>query len=129
MIPPDMGMNSGSRLFIDLFDSLGKLALDMAADAAKNRAYRNRKRVGQTLRPGIDTPLWNALATRVRVHLNKRGSKSNLARILGVPRQRVNDYFVVGSQAPDAERTLQLLFWLIDRENPGAITKKPVPTQ
>jgi len=124
-MPLDMGMNSGPRLFIDLLDSLGMLALDMAADAAENRANRNRKRVGRTRRPGVDTPLWNALVARVRVHLKKRGAKSNLAGILGVPRQRVNDYFVAGSQAPDAERTLQLLFWLIARENPGAIKPKP----
>jgi len=100
-------------------------ALGMTADAAKNRANRNRKRVGRTRRPGIDTPLWNALAARARVYLKKRGAKSNLARILGVPRQRVSDYFVAGSQAPDAERTLQLLFWLIARENLGAIETKP----
>ncbi len=124
-----MGMSSSSRLFIDLLDGLGQLALSMAKDAAKNRAFNKRRRIGLTRRPGIDTPLWNALAARVRIHLKKRGAKTNLGRILGVPRQRVHEYFVAGSQAPDAERTLQLLFWLIDREQPGAIPNKPVATQ
>lgn len=123
------GLNSGTRLLVDLIESIGMTALEMAREGAQRRASRNRKRVGQTRRPGIDTPLWNALAARVRVHLGKRGAKANLARILGVPRQRVNDYFVAGSQAPDAERTLQLLFWVIDREHPGAIPTKPVATQ
>ena len=122
------GLPPSADLIIGLLSDIGWAALEISADAAKRRTRRHRKRVGATLRPGLDTPLWNAVAARVRIHLTKRGTQANLARHLGLPRQRVHDYFVAGSQAPDAERTLHVLFWLIDRENPGAIKLKPVDT-
>lgn len=65
-----------------------------------------------TLRPGPDTPMWNALVLAVRPHLRRRGSKINLGRELGLPPQRINEFFVARTAAPDAERTLALLRWL-----------------
>ncbi len=127
-MPPDPRLPASADLIIGLLSDIGWAALEFSADAAKRRTSRNRKRAGATLRPGLDTPLWNAVAARVRSHLTKRGTQANLARHLGLPRQRVHDYFVAGSQAPDAERTLQVLFWLIDREQPGAIKVKPAGT-
>ena len=65
-----------------------------------------------TLRPGPDTPLWNQLVRQVRPHLRRHGSKAQLARLLGVPRQRLHESLKAGSASLDAERTLLLLGWL-----------------
>lgn len=48
-------------------------------------------------------------------HLRKRGTKTNLARLLGVPRQRLQDFLNTRTAAPDAERTLLLLCWVAAR--------------
>lgn len=92
-----------------------------AEETAKSAraAYKERKRIrrGATLRPGPDTPLWNELVTAVRAHLTKRGDKARLARILGVPRQRVHQYLRSATACPDAERTLLLLAWVHARRS------------
>lgn len=68
---------------------------------------------GGTLRPGpMSTPLWNKLVAQVRPLLKRRGEKAQLARLLGLHRQGINEYFVSGSRMPDAERTLLLLEWI-----------------
>jgi len=64
------------------------------------------------LRPGPETPCWNELVRQVRPHLRKYGAKSQLARLLGLPRQRLQDCLKAGSASLDAERTLLLLGWL-----------------
>lgn len=81
----------------------------------RRRAFRlaRRPRVGATLRPGRDTPLWNALVAEIRPHLKKYGAQVNLGRLLGLDRQAVHTYFVARTRMPDAERALQLLTWLI----------------
>ena len=71
-----------------------------------------RPKLGGTLRPGKETPLWNALRAQIRPHLTKRGDQAKLGRLLGLPRQRVQAFATAGSQMPDVERTLQLLAWL-----------------
>jgi len=78
-------------------------------------ADRRRRggKVGRTLRPGRQTPLWNELRTQLRPHLKKYGAQANLGRVLGLPRQRINAFVTGCGQMPDAERTLQLLAWLI----------------
>lgn len=107
-------------------EQLGDLALALyeAAEEAARAALAERRRArtddaaaprGRTLRPGADTPLWNELAAAVRPHLATRGAKAKLARILGIPRQRVHDYLQAGSAAPNAERTLLLLCWVAAR--------------
>jgi hypothetical protein len=81
-----------------------------------SRAFRiERPRVsrGATLRPGKNTPLWNELRALLRPRLRKYGEQVNLGRLLGLPRQRINAYVTSRKQMPDAERTLQLLAWLI----------------
>ena len=81
-----------------------------------SRAFRiepKRARHGSTLRPGKETPLWNELRAQLRPQLLKYGQQVNLGRMLGLPRQRINSFVTGGGQMPDAERTLQLLAWLI----------------
>jgi hypothetical protein len=115
---------------IGLLGELGSLAVDHAQRAAQRHKDARRPRRGSTLRPGDDTPLWSAVVEKVRPHLRVRGAKANLARVLEVPRQRVHDYFVTGTQMPDAERMIHVLLWLASRETPGAakaITKSPKP--
>ena len=41
-----------------------------------------------------------------------RAIQAQLARLLGLQRQAVNEYFVSNRRMPDAERTLLLLEWL-----------------
>lgn len=95
---------------------LSELLLDAAVAMAEQapQAFRIGRtyRGGATLRPGAETPLWNELRAQLRPHLKAHGSQANLARILGLPRQRIND-FITGKKMPDAERTLQLLAWLL----------------
>jgi len=99
------------------------LLVDLAAwliEAAYDAATQKRPRPSQpkssgcnlTLRPGSDTPLWNELVRQIRPHLRKRGSKAKLARLLGLPRQRLQDCLKAQSASLDAERTLQLIGWL-----------------
>ncbi len=70
---------------------------------------------GATLKPGGATPLWNELAAAVQAQLVRRGEKANLARVLGLPRQRIQDLLRTRKHLPDAERTLLLLVWLQTR--------------
>ncbi len=81
------------------------------------KAYRlepeRTKRGGRTLRPGKQTPLWNQLRAQLRPQLRSYGQQVNLGRMLGLPRQRINAFVTGGGQMPDAERTLQLIVWLV----------------
>ena len=52
------------------------------------------------------------LVRQIRPHLRRYGAKAKLARLLGVPRQRLQDCLKVKSACLDAERTLLLLGWL-----------------
>jgi len=82
------------------------------ARASARRRLAPRRKAGGTIRPGRETPLWNRLAGQVRPLLQQRGEKTRLARLLGVHRQAVNEYFTGRSRMPDAERTLLLLEWV-----------------
>ena len=108
-----------TEVLTGLLSELSALAGEQAQRAAQRRAEARRPRKGATLRPGDETPLWNAVAEKMRPHLRVRGAKSDLARVLGVPSQRVHEYFVAGTQLPNAERMLHILLWLADRENEG----------
>jgi hypothetical protein len=94
------------------------LAAEESASVVR-AAYKERKRRrrGATLRPGADTPLWNELVVAAREQLSGHGAKARLARILGVPRQRVHQYLRDTTACPDAERTLLLLAWVQARRN------------
>jgi hypothetical protein len=107
---------------LKLADALVTVAQELTRAAARVAPARTRQRRGSTLRPGPQTPMWNALVLAVRPLLKPYGQKSKLARLLGVPPQRVHDYFLARRAAPDAERTLLLMHWLLQRRqglNPG----------
>lgn len=106
------------ELAIRLFEA----ALDAASRADTARRARRRPRRGITLQPGPDTPLWNELVRQVTPHLRKRGSKVRLARLLGVPRQRLQVCLKAQTACLDAERTLLLLGWLAARSRGRELT-------
>lgn len=91
-------------------------AAETTAHAVARYRYVRRRRRYRMLRPGLDTPLWNELAAAVNVYLRRRGEKAQLARVLGVPRQRIHKILVEQSACPDAERTLLLLCWVAARQ-------------
>ena len=97
--------------------SLMEAAVEAARHNAKKILRLRRPRRGQTLHPGVDTPLWNVLAGAVEAQLTRYGEKARLARVLGLPRQRVHDFLRARRHLPDAERTLLLLAWLHARRN------------
>jgi hypothetical protein len=78
--------------------------------------HRYRRRIGATLRPGPATPLWNALVRQAQPLLRKRGTKAQLARLLWLPRQRMQDCLKARNAALDAERTLLLMCWVAARQ-------------
>lgn len=98
-----------------LWDAGARLAFE-ASDAAKRVTTRKRKG-GTTLRPGEATPLWNALAAELRKELAEHGQQARLSRVMGVPRQTINAWLTRGARMPDAERTLQLVAWLLARRS------------
>lgn len=105
-----------------LVEKLIDTAVDAARRARTKPVPRRRQRVQVTLRPGPDTPLWNELVRQVRPHLRKYGSKAQLARLLGLPRQRLQDCLKARAACLDAERTLLLLGWLGFFQRGGELT-------
>lgn len=98
---------------IDLVsEAFAELTRMSIARAQSWRGPRPRVRRWQHLRPGVDTPLWNALAAAVATQLRRRGEKSRLARFLGISRQRLHLLIVAKRAYPDAERALLLQLWL-----------------
>ncbi|HWA88043.1 MAG TPA: hypothetical protein VG710_17575 [Opitutus sp.] len=97
--------------------SLMEAAVEVARRNAKILLRSRRPRRGQTLHPGIDTPLWNVLASACEAQFTRYGEKARLARVLGLPRQRVHELLRARRHLPDAERTLLLLAWLHARRN------------
>jgi hypothetical protein len=94
---------------------------------AARKSYKEHTRVsrGATIRPGPDTPLWNELAIEARGQIRHYGEKANLARFLGIPRQRLHQYLMEKSAGPDAERTLLLLAWVHARRSGVALPVAP----
>ncbi len=101
---------------LDLPAEMVVILLEAAVDTARANARftpdRRRGRRGQTLKPGVETPLWNELSRAVRIRLRRHGEKARLGRLLGLPRQRVHELLMSRRHLPDAERTLLLLVWL-----------------
>ena len=93
---------------------LAVLLMETAIKAIRSSAgpARKRPRKGQTLRPGPDSPLWNALSSAARAQCKARGDRVKVGRILGLPRQRITEMLRSRKHLPDAERTLMLLVWL-----------------
>ncbi len=92
------------------------------ADAAVAGAHRvqmslkkTRANPGRVRHPGVDTPMWNALAGELRGALQVHGTKVRLARYLGIPKQRLSDYLRGQRRLPDAELTLRMLHWLAEQ--------------
>jgi hypothetical protein len=102
-------------LFFELAEDLFSSSMNGASRAADARRRRRAPKRGLTLQPGPDTPLWNELVRQVQPLLKKRGSKAQLGRLLGVPRQRIHVCLKAERGALDAERTLLLLAWLRGR--------------
>jgi len=96
-------------------DGLAYVAREITRAAAAKASGRKSRKRGGTLRPGENMPLWNALVLAVKPLLKKRGEKIKLGRIIGVPPQRIHEYFVARTASPDAERTLMILWWLRQR--------------
>lgn len=99
------------RLWLDL----GGLLADAAEAGARRvtKAMRSRRRGSYTTRrPGAESPLWNICAAQLREELKPLGAKVRLARFLGIPKQRLNDFLTGGTRLPDAELTLRMLNWL-----------------
>jgi hypothetical protein len=98
------------------FWSLLDPALDAAVAAASRRVHRalrpRRTKAYKTRKPGLATPLWNVVAVMIKRELKPYGAKVRLARHLGIPRQRLQDFLNARSRLPDAELTLRLLHWL-----------------
>jgi len=92
-------------------------ALSSVGRASARQRQAPRRKVGATIRVGADTPLWNRLVEEVRPLLKGRGEKAQLARLLGVHRQAVNEYFVSRQRMPDGERVLLLQEWLRVRKS------------
>jgi hypothetical protein len=101
------------ELPIELAIALMDAATSSVRTAVEQHRRKGRPRRGETLKPGADTPLWNELVAAVRAQLTGRyGEKVKLGRVLGLPRQRVNDFLHNRAYLPDAERALLLLVWL-----------------
>jgi hypothetical protein len=68
-------------------------------------------------RPGPDSTFWNALTELLRAELHPIGSKVRLARYLGIPKQRLNDFLTGRTRLPDAELALRMLHWLAEKRS------------
>ncbi len=105
--------------YIELLTEIAEAAFIASRESIEKHQTSKRRKSGpnrQSMRPGIDTPLWNELRKRIQFHTSKHGAKAVLARELGLPRQRLHQFLREGSAMPDAERTLLLLGWLIQQE-------------
>lgn len=110
-----MSAKSGIHPALDPWIELAlMLGLDAGRGAVAALSDLRPRRNGSylTRRPGEESPLWNRLAAAVRAEVKAPGAKARLARYLGLPRQRLNDFLNRRSRLPDAEVALQLLYWL-----------------
>lgn len=112
------------RYFDALSFSLAELAQASARAASRLRKRRPPSRKWRAPRPGVDTPLWNELANAVEARLGRRGAKAQLARLLGISRQRLHLLIVAKTAYPDAERALLLQVWLQARQLRGELARR-----
>ena len=99
---------------MDLSEALAVAAIT-GARRLQNAIHRKRQGVGLIRKPGPDTPMWNVCISMLKKELKPYGSKVRLARYLGVPRQRINDFLTGRNRLPDAELTLRMLHWLAEK--------------
>ncbi|GAB5560935.1 MAG: hypothetical protein SynsKO_25820 [Synoicihabitans sp.] len=102
------------ELWLELGNALARVAV-LAAKKSKKAMRRKRRGSYLTRRPGADTPMWNACVQMLKIELQVHGSKVQLARYLGIPKQRVTDFVTNQSRMPDAETLLQIMEWLSRR--------------
>jgi hypothetical protein len=106
------------RLWLELGEAVAE-SMSVAAKTGARRvhlAMRPKRRLAyRTRRPGYDTPLWNVCASLIQAQLLQRGMKVRLARYLGIPRQRLQDYLRGRTRLPDAEILLRMLHWLAEK--------------
>lgn len=102
------------KMWLEIGGALFELG-EKLVDEARAKTRQRRWQSYHTVRPGEGTPLWNLLAAQLLAELKPRGAKVRLARYLGVPKQRLNDFLTGGSRLPDAELTLRLLHWLAEK--------------
>lgn len=102
----EMLLDIGEAMFV---------AAEKLVDDARRHTRPKRWQSYHTVRPGAATPLWNILAQALRAELGAFGAKVRLARYLGVPRQRLHNFLTDPSRMPDAELTLRLLHWLVEK--------------
>ena len=95
-------------------------ALFAAAEKIPDVIKTRRKKGRATMRPGAETPLWNIVIDETKKEFRKRGAKASLARRLGIPRQRVNDFLHARSRLPNAETTLRLVSWICEQRSQAA---------
>lgn len=113
------------EFLFSIAEALELAARGLARETEMRLFARKRPRRGATLRPSVDTPLWNALVAAVGPHLQRRGARALLARELGLHRARMHEYFDRQTAMPDAERALELLLWLSRQpREPNARTAK-----
>ena len=93
------------------FWSILEPAFEAAAAAASRRihqALRPRRKAGyKTRKPGFDSPFWNVCATMIKRELRPYGSKVQLARSLGIPRQRLQDFLGLKGGARPLDEVVQ----------------------
>ncbi len=92
------------------------VAAEASAQAAKKWVRRRRPAHLPCRQPGPATPMWNAMVGELRPLLKPYGAQARLARYLGLPRQRINDFLSGSRRLPDAETTLRLLHWLGEKQ-------------
>lgn len=112
-----------------MISELLELAAREIVQEANKRVAARRPRLkrGATLRPGMETPLWNAMIAAIQPTLKRRGARAILARELGVHRARIGEFFDKQTTMPDAERTLRLLALLARLEHQTGNKKKNAP--
>ena len=96
----------------EMLFSAGELSLKQLQKNLRPR----RKASYLTRHPGVETPLWNLCALALGAELKPYGTKVRLARYLGIPKQRLSNFLAGRSRMPDAELTLQLLYWLSQKK-------------
>lgn len=99
------------RAWLELSEMLFE-AGESGLKALQRNLRPKRKGSYLTRRPGHNTPMWNICAVELRSELKPHGAKVRLARHLGIPKQRLSNFLAGRSRMPDAEMTLQLLYWL-----------------
>jgi hypothetical protein len=102
------------KLWLEVGGVLAEVA-EAGTKALKKQVTPRRRSSYKTRRPGEETLMWNACAAMLREELKPYGSKVRLARYLGIPKQRLNDYLKGQSRMPDAEAVLQMFNWMAQK--------------